>query len=158
MSAKETAKEVLSYEDIKDMILDENFVTKKVAKVRFNDEVKGKDEKGKNIYVYPQHFFTLLISYEGLSFAEYFRRGGNREEIVSWQNSHRKLGEDWLKANDGKEFTIKVVERTKNSGIPKPEKLKADIRAEILKGTVSVEDFEAIIAEAKKAKGGTVVD
>ena len=151
-------QEVLMLADIIELPLGNDFVVTKRIKVRFNDEIEGKDEKGKNIYKYPQHSFTLKISYEGLTFGDYFRRGGNREEIVAWQNSHRKLGEDWLKANDSKEFTILVKDRGRSSAIPKPDKVKADLRGEISKGTISIEELEAMVREVKTSKKGTVVE
>lgn len=147
--------EKLTLADVDGLILADDFVITKTAKVRANNKKEldsngdpKTDGDGKPIFINPQHEFKIRVIFSGKTINNLVDYAAS-PKVITWQNENRPKGNTWLKTNANKTFDLIVSEMNeKGSKDPLDDQMVTEIEA----GRMTIEQFEAKIEALKKAR------
>lgn len=142
--------ELLALSDINNMVLADDFVITKTAKLRASKEKTGEvDADNKPIFKFKQREFKIKINFGGKTINDLLDYASS-PVVITWANGHRPLGDNWIQTNadNGKEFEV-VVKDIGGEKKPKIDPIDATIN-EIINGKMTMEEFEAKIKKVRE--------
>lgn len=145
--------EILNLSDINNMVLGDDFVITKIAKLRANKSKTGeKDKDGRDIFVFKQREFKIKINFKGKTINDLLDYASS-PQVITWANGHRPLGDKWIQTNADKNEVFNVdVKNIGREKKPKIDPVESTVQ-DIISGKITMEEFQAKIELAKKNQG-----